>query len=393
MNEDHYTRFNSLKCCVIIPTYNNCTTIEKVIDGVLQYTNSVIVVNDGSTDETLSILNKYDNVEIISYEKNNGKGYALKRGFEKAVAKGFHYAITIDSDGQHKPEEMMVLLDEIEKEPDALIIGSRNFKKENPLLKNNFANKFSNFWFRFFTNSNLPDTQSGYRLYPLDLIKQIKLRSGKYEYEFEILVRSAWRGIKIIPIPVCIYYPPREKRISHFRPFSDFARISLLNTVLAFITILYIKPYNFIKNFNRKTIKEFYKNNVLASSDSNTKIVASVMFGVFMGIIPIWGYQLITAIALAYVFKLNKLIVIVAANISIVPLLPFILYFSYVTGGFFMGTHSYGIASISDFSFAMIRENIIQYIVGSFIFAILLSLLFGFVMFVILKFIRKPNIY
>jgi uncharacterized protein (DUF2062 family) len=116
------------------------------------------------------------------------------------------------------------------------------------------------------------------------------------------------------------------------------------------------------------------------------------MFGVFMGIVPIWGYQLITAIALAYVFKLNKLIVIVAANISIVPLLPFILYFSYVTGGFFMGTHSYGIDSISDFSFAMIRENIIQYIVGSFIFAILLSLLFGIVMFVILKLFRKPKI-
>lgn len=231
MNEDCFARFNSLKCCVIIPTYNNCTTIEQIIDGVLQYTTNVIVVNDGSTDNTLSILNKYDNVEVITYQKNKGKGFALKRAFENAIAKGFRYAITIDSDGQHKPEEMMVLLDEIEKESDALIIGSRNFTNENPLLKNNFANKFSNFWFRFFTNCNLPDTQSGYRLYPLELLKQINLRSGKYEYEFEILVRSAWRGIKIIPVPVCIYYPPPEKRISHFRPFSDFARISLLNTI------------------------------------------------------------------------------------------------------------------------------------------------------------------
>jgi glycosyltransferase involved in cell wall biosynthesis len=392
MNEDYNAQFNNLKCCVIIPTYNNCTTLEKVIDGVLHYTNNLIVVNDGSTDDTLSIIKKYDNVEIISYAKNKGKGFALKRAFEKAIEKGYRYAITIDSDGQHDPEEIIKFINEIEKDPDILIIGSRNFNKDSVIKKNNFANKFSNFWFRFFTNCDLPDTQSGYRLYPLELLKKIKLRTGKYEFEFEILVRSAWKGIKIISIPICVYYPPPEKRISHFRPFSDFTRISLLNTIFFFITVLYIKPYNFFKNFNRKTIKDFYKNNILASDDSNAKIIASVMFGIFMGIVPIWGYQLITAIALAYILKLNKLIVIIAANISIVPMIPVILYFSYVTGGFFMNTHSYSIARISDFSFAVIKENIIQYIVGSFIFAILLSLSFGIVTFVLLRIFRKSEI-
>lgn len=390
MNQDLHARFNNLKCCVIIPTYNNGGTLKAIIDGVLCYTKNVIVINDGSTDSTACIIDKYDNIEVVRFAKNKGKGFALKKGFEKAIDKGFRYAITIDSDGQHYPEELVSFLDEIEKEPDILIIGARNLDKENIPHNSNLANKFSNFWFRFFTNCKLSDTQSGYRLYPLDLIKKIKMRSGKYEFELEILVRAAWNGIKIKAIPIRVYYPTFGKHISHFRPFFDFARISLLNTIFFFITVLYIKPYNFIKNFSKKSIKHFLRNNVLASGDSNTKIIKSVMLGIFMGVVPIWGYQLITAIALAHLFKLNKVTVIIAANISIAPLIPFILYLSYITGGLFMTSHISSIDQISNFSFSSIKENIIQYIIGSFVFSIVLSLLFGILMFILLKVFRKP---
>lgn len=102
--------------------------------------------------------------------------------------------------------------------------------------------KFSNFWFRIETGLNVPDTQSGYRLYPLELLKDIYFYSTKYEFEIEVLVRASWKGIKIESTEVSVYYPPKAERITHFRPLTDFLRISILNTILVIITFFYIKP-------------------------------------------------------------------------------------------------------------------------------------------------------
>ncbi|MDD5570071.1 MAG: glycosyltransferase family 2 protein, partial [Bacteroidales bacterium] len=210
-------KFDNLKCCVIIPTYNNCHSLENVIKGILKYTGRIIIINDGSTDNTLAVLSKFNNLEIISYKKNAGKGFALKKGFDKAVEKGFKYAITIDSDGQHNPDEIPLFLNEIEKEPGSFLIGVRNLNQNNMSQKSGFANKLSNFCFYFFTDIKLEDTQSGFRLYPLEVVKNLNLLTNKYEFELEILVRSAWKNAKIISIPINAYYPPKEERVTHFR--------------------------------------------------------------------------------------------------------------------------------------------------------------------------------
>jgi glycosyltransferase involved in cell wall biosynthesis len=385
------TVFDRLKCCVIIPTYNNGGTLEKVIRGVLAHTKNVIIVNDGSTDSTAEILKGFENVEIISYEKNRGKGYALKTAFKKATEKGFEYAITIDSDGQHEPADLHVFTEQIEKEPGILIVGSRNIEIENCPSKSKFANRFSNFWFNFFTDCKLTDTQSGYRLYPLKKINKLKFFSGKYEFEYEVLVKASWRNINIVTVPVNVFYPDKDKRITHFRPFWDFARISLLNLLFLFWTVVWIKPLKFLRNFNRRNIKAFIKDNILASKETNTKIVLSVMFGIFMGVVPIWGYQLITAIALAYVLHLNKPIVIVTANISIPPMLPVILYLSYITGGIVMGPDGGHVDSVSSMDFNFVKQNFYQYLIGSMVFAVGLSLAFGLITFLLLFFFRKKG--
>ena len=389
--EDLYSSFIRLKCCVIIPTYNNCKTLNQVIIGVLNYTENIIVVNDGSTDNTNEILKKYNKFEIINIPQNKGKGNALKIGFAKALEKGYQYAITIDSDGQHKPEELEVFLNRIDCEPDSLIVGIRNLNQENMPENSSMANRLSNFWFHFYTGLNLQDTQTGYRLYPLYLIKNIKLFSGKYEFELELLIKAAWKNIRIISVKINAYYPPPEERVSHFRPYKDFIRISLLYTLFFFISVFWVKPLKFIKNINKNNIKEFFKNNILASKESNVKIVFSVMLGVFMGIIPIWGYQLISAIALAYILRLNKAIVIISANISIAPLLPIILYLSYLTGGVLMGSESVKSINFSSISFEFIKNNIIQYILGSVVLAVLLSLFFGLIVFLLLYLFRKSE--
>ena len=187
---DSRSRMRDLSCVVVIPTYNNEKTIEKVVDDVLQYTADVIVVNDGSTDNTAQILSGREDIDIVHLKKNQGKGVALQEGFRRAISKGFRYAITIDSDGQHYPEEMLHFLDYIEDNPDSLIVGARNLNAENMPEKNSFANKFSNFWLFVETGKQLSDTQSGFRLYPVERLNGIRWFTRRYEFELEVLVRS-----------------------------------------------------------------------------------------------------------------------------------------------------------------------------------------------------------
>lgn len=237
---------SKLKCCTIIPTYNNSHTIKAVIDDVLQYVADVIVVNDGATDSTSVILASVTSVKVIGYKPNRGKGYALKQGFKCAVSLGFRYAITIDSDGQHSGSDISRFLDKIQQYPDSLIVGSRLLRQANMPGGNTFANNFSNFWYRLQTGLNLPDTQSGFRLYPLYKIAPIRFITRRYEGELELLVRAAWRSINICDVAISVYYPPHEERVSHFRPFWDFFRISILNTFLTIIAFAYIYPKKWI---------------------------------------------------------------------------------------------------------------------------------------------------
>jgi len=112
------------------------------------------------------------------------------------------------------------------------------------------------------------------------------------------------------------------------------------------------------------------------------------MFGVFMGIVPIWGYQLITAITLAYLFRLNKFIVIVAANISIPPMIPFILYLSFLTGGWLMKSNL-EVDFTTDISFGYFRDNLFQYVLGSVVFAMAAAICFGMLTYLFLKVFRR----
>jgi glycosyltransferase involved in cell wall biosynthesis len=380
-----------MKYCIIIPTFNNDKTLESVISEVLKITKDIIVVNDGSTDSTPVILQKFSYLNIISYSPNRGKGYAIQKGFKAAITSGYNYAITIDSDGQHYPSDIDIFVRKIEEEPGALIVGARNLSPEKLSRGSSFANRLSNFWYRILTGIKLPDTQTGFRLYPLDRIKEMRFFTSKYEFELEILVRAAWRRIKIISTPVRVFYPSRTERVSHFRPFKDFARISLLNTLFVIIALLYIKPFSFLKYLTRENIRDFINKHILLTQDSNLNIALAVALGIFTGILPIWGFQLILAIALAHLFGLSKLITSVAANISIPPMIPILLYLSYVTGGIVLGTGS-KIRFTTDLSVKSFENNLLQYIIGSIVLAIIFSIFTGIISFIILKLFRKKRI-
>ena len=147
-----------------MPTYNNGGTLRDVVERVLAYCEDVIVVNDGCTDHSAEVLASFgERITVVDYGSNRGKGYALKQGFEKAKTMGFDYALTIDSDGQHFPEDIWLFVEALEQHPGAMIVGSRNLKQDNMPGQNTFANKFSNFWFKIQTGTPTSFPTSGLR--------------------------------------------------------------------------------------------------------------------------------------------------------------------------------------------------------------------------------------
>ncbi len=377
-----------LHFCVIIPTYNNHKTLKKVVDAVLTYTQNVIIVNDGSTDGTATILKQFPQIEQIHFPKNKGKGMALRAGFEKAKAMGFTYAITIDSDGQHFAANLPDFFAYCNNHKNILLIGSRNMTQEGVPKKSSFGNAFSNFWFWFETGIRLQDTQSGYRLYPLKRLPT-HFFTTKFEFEIEVIVRAAWNGCEVQNIPIQVLYDPTE-RVSHFRPFKDFTRISILNTVLVTIALFYIKPRTLFRKIKEKGLVTFFLKDVLKSDDSNSKKAISIALGVFIGIAPLWGFQTVLVFGLAALFKLNKAISFAFTNISFPPFIPFIIFLSLKVGGLLVPLQT-ELEFKSSLTFKEIGNHFTQYLVGSVILATLLAVLFGAVSYFLLSIFNKTS--
>lgn len=385
------TKFIANKVCVVIPTYNNAGSLKKVIDSVLEYTDQVIIVNDGSTDDTSNVLQAYSSLKIVSYAQNVGKGWALRTGFESAIEAGYHYAITIDSDGQHFASDLPLFIEKLEAGGPSLLIGARNMDQSGVPTKSNFGNKFSNFWYWVETGKDMPDTQSGFRLYPLLPMKGINWKTKKYEFEIEVIVRLAWKGVKVESIPVSVYYAPKEKRISHFRPFKDFFRISILNAVLVTIAFAYIVPRNFLRGLFKKESYINLWNQITGSKDPHIVTACSIAFGIFMGIIPVWGFQLVIAVFLSILFRLNKFLVIVFAHISVPPMIPVVIYLSYKMGTWWMKEDVVNLLYDQSITLEDIRLNVIQYVYGSITLAILASLLFGATAYLLLTIFKEKR--
>lgn len=377
---------SDIQGCIIIPTYNNEKTLRRVVLEIMSIVpkESIIIVNDGSTDSTNEILNEFENhLLILKNEQNKGKGFSLRKGFKKAIELGFQNAITIDSDGQHYPEDIQLLIEKGFENKGAVIMGSRNMQQDGVPQKSSFGNKFSNFWFKIETWITLPDTQTGFRLYPLQPLRKMHLFTNKFELEIEVIVRLAWKNVKFVPVQIRVKYDPDE-RVSHFRPGRDFFRISVLNSILVTFALIYYYPKRFLSIETLKLIKH----EAIKPEETNLKKAFSIGFGFFMGIIPLWGFQLLIGIPLAVLFRMNKVLFIASANISIPPMIPLIIYFSLLTGQLFV-QGNFEHSQLLDFSSAVVQNNIQQYFIGATVLAIL-AFIVGFVLsYLFLTAVRK----
>ncbi len=227
---------------VIIPVYNHGRQIGAVIRRTLQLGLPVFVVDDGSTDDTAENIAAIDGICILHHSANKGKGASLLTGFAAARKEGCDYAITLDGDGQHNPEDAIKLLNAVSGGERCIVIGRRQGMdgRKNVPWTSRFGRKFSNFWVWTAGGPWVEDSQSGFRLYPVPEVLELAVRARRYQFEVEVLVKARQQGIKIKEVPVQVIYQPRGERVSHFRPWLDFHRNSAVFSRLIFSRIFRI---------------------------------------------------------------------------------------------------------------------------------------------------------
>jgi glycosyltransferase involved in cell wall biosynthesis len=215
-----------MNIAVVIPAYNEAPTIRDVATRALAVLPHVIVVDDGSTDGTAAALAGLA-VTLISNPVNLGKGASLWRGFAVALAEGADAVITLDGDAQHRPEDIPRLVAAWEAQPGRIIVGARLAQREKVPPLRYFGNRFANFWVAWAAGFPVSDSQSGFRLYPSIVLRNVHVAHGpgaRFAFESEILIEAGRAGVRSAAVPIAALYPPNA-RASHYRSAVDTARI------------------------------------------------------------------------------------------------------------------------------------------------------------------------
>ena len=332
--------FDEKTILLVIPLYNHGGTIRDVVLKAFQSGYPVLVVDDGSTDGGLEQVADLDCFGI-RLDENSGKGKAILAGARFAEARGYSGILTIDADGQHDPLDAAQLVREASAGVwPAIIIGARQMIQQTVPYSSRFGNHFSNFWVRLECGCELDDTQSGLRLYPVQQILQLELTRSRYDFEIEVLVKSAWAGVDIRCVPVSVHYPPAEERVSHFDKLADNWRLSLLHTVLVCRRLMPHGHKRLVPENNANEKKLIVVNpwktlkNLCMEGTSPFWLAVAVWFGLFLGALPLLAVHTIAIIYVAYRFQLNKIAAVAASQFCMPPVVPILC----VEVGYFMRT-------------------------------------------------------
>lgn len=212
------------KALVLIPAYNAAKTVGDVVRASREFVRDVVVINDGSRDETAAAA-AAAGAEVVSYPQNRGKGGALKTGFAWALQHGYDVVITIDADGQHLPREIPKFLRCREETHADLIIGGRSHLFGEMLPRRRMANRFSAWSIAWASKTGISDSQSGYRLYSANLLRNVRLHTEGFDLESEVIVRAGRGGFKVITTPIDLGFVDGIST-SHYKPLKDSLRIA-----------------------------------------------------------------------------------------------------------------------------------------------------------------------
>ncbi len=385
----------NIKATIVIPTYNNEETLRNVVLDSIKTGINVIVVIDGSVDNSEESIKDLNIVKIV-FPENRGKGAAIKAGTAWANENNYTHIITLDADGQHMPEFTLKFVEKINQYPNSIIIGNRDFNNSEAPDISKFGRKFSNFWVKVTTGVSAIDSQSGFRAYPVELITKIKCRGNRYNFEVEIIVKGIWAGLKIENVIIPVVYSEKTKKYSHFRPFIDNARISLTYSSLFLRNLLPITnkiliPHEKQKEPIFKRISAFFKM-LLKENIKPYQIVLACMLGIFLGTLPLIAVHSIVIIFAAKKLRLNRLI---AFNISHFCGPPFVPALCVVAGHYirFGELLILNQEILQNFG-SNIGTYLYDYLIGSVVLAPVLALLVGLIVYiitVIVQKIRKKN--
>lgn len=374
---------------ILIPVYNNPETVRDVVLNAMKFHPDILVVDDGSDLPVEGLLSEIP-VKVVRHSNNRGKGAAILTGASYARGLGFTHIITIDADGQHDPSDLPLMLSMIEDNPDAIIVGKRDFNNQAVPGSSVFGRKFSNFWLRVQTGRSIGDSQSGLRAYPLAVLNELKLHEKHFSFEVEVLVKAIWAGVNIIDVDVKVFYPPADKRVSHFRGFMDNLRISLLNTRLTTRSIL---PWPHRKIIfdreNEKTVSIWHPvDSIRALLIENTtpeKIAVAGALGVFMGALPLIACHMVIIILVSSFFRLNKIIALSTSQTGMPPFMPAICI---EAGYYFRNGHFLTELSVNTLGYQAI-DRVYEWLLGSLVVGPLAAVIVGLIMFIMAIVIQK----
>jgi glycosyltransferase involved in cell wall biosynthesis len=226
---------------VVIPTLNNNTVFD-VVKNVRKLGYEVIVIDDGSNPPLADRFDIDEKIHLITHPHNFGKGTALKNGAKKVKELGYSYFVSMDADGQHLASEIYKLTDAVKYGDDVIVIGARDFETDNVPKGSKIGRSISNFWAILDTSCKVTDSLSGFRLYPTSILN-LPIKSVKFDWEMEVLVKHAWAKKGIIETGVQCYYPKAEERVSHFKKWRDTVSIVWLHVKLLPFRLLLFKGF------------------------------------------------------------------------------------------------------------------------------------------------------
>lgn len=207
-------------CCVLMPAYNETGHIGHLIRQALQYCGNVALIDDGSTDGTDREAEAAGAV-VLRSERNMGKGAALNLGFQYARDKNFHAVITMDSDGQHRPEDIPKFIEAYKRTGIPVLIGNRMATPESMPRIRKWTNRYMSWLLSRVMNWYVPDTQCGFRFYRADLVPFLSTEEERFAAESEVLLQIAHRAIRIGSVRIQTVYSGSK---SHIKPIGDTIR-------------------------------------------------------------------------------------------------------------------------------------------------------------------------
>ena len=316
-----------MKTLIVIPLYNHGASVAQVAEKALATGLPLLVVDDGSTDEGLQVV-RHLPCHTLMFAENRGKGAAIMAGAEFAAKHDFEAIITIDGDGQHDPADVPLLMAKAKEQWPAIVVGARQMVQDTVPRASRFGRHFSNFWVRLECGADLPDTQSGFRLYPVAALQFFSWSRRRYDFEIEVLVRASWAGIKLTSVDVSVHYPLAAERVSHFHKGMDNLRLSLLHSRLVLRRLLSLptgkmfpgpevareklvigNPWQALKKICREHSSSFW-------------LALAVWLGIFMGALPIIAGHTVAIIYVAHRLHINKVAALAASNLCMPPLVP-----------------------------------------------------------------------